>query len=173
MRKPGLLFLCLILVLMPLTAGDMHLSLSLDASALDSFFASGKRISLAFGIRRGQVGLEIPVSYGFSLEEEIGVLDAAASLRLYPLEDIGLYMATDIISWIHLFGVDSPELKDIYPPSFNVGYTFNYGYLLVEPEIVFQNPLRLEAQSLSFLSERFPCYRDIYFSLKLGLDLSI
>ena len=173
MRKPGLLFLCILILLSSLHASDMHITMSLDASALDSCFASGKRISCDFGLRRGQVGLDIPFSYGFSLEEEIGVIDASVSLRLYPIEDVGLYMATDIISWIHIFGVDAPEGKDIYPPSFNVGYTFAYGCFLVEPEVIFQNPLRLEVQSLSFLSERFPCYRDFYFSLKLGLDLSI
>ena len=173
MRKPGLLFLCLVLLAMPLCGSDMHLVISMYASALDSFFASGKRVSVTAGIRRGQVGLEIPITYGFSLSEELGVIDASLSLKLYPIEDIGLYMGTDVISWIHLFGVDSPEEKDIYPPSFIVGYTFTYGKLLVEPELVFQNPLRLEAQSLSFLSERFPSYRDLYFSLKVGLDLSI
>lgn len=173
MRKPGLLFLCLILLAMELSASDMHFTLSMDAAALDSFFASGKRVSFTSGIRRGQVGLEVPVSYGFSLSEELGVIDASLFLKLYPIEDVGLYMGTDVISWIHLFGVDSPEEKDIYPPSFAVGYTFTYGMLLVEPELLFQNPLRLEAQSLSFLAERFPSYRDFYFSLKVGLDLSI
>ena len=173
MRKPGLLFLCLLLLAMPLSGSDMHVSISMDASALDSLFASGKRVSVTTGIRRGQIGLEIPVSYGISLTEEIGVIDASLALKLYPIDDIGLYMGTDVVSWIHLFGADSPDEKDIYPPSFTVGYTFTYGKLLVEPEIIFQNPLRFEAQTLSFLAERFPSYRDFYFSLKVGLDLSI
>lgn len=173
MRKPGLLLFLLIIMIFPVSAEDIHLSVRGDMSSLDGFFCSGKRISVSLGVRRGQVGIDMPFTYGFSLEEELGVADLALSLRLYPIHDIGLYFAADIVSWIHVFGADSPGEKDVYPSSFSMGYSFRQGILLVEPEIVFQNPARISSSSFDFLSERFLCYEDFHFALGIGLDFTV
>lgn len=171
MKRLGLLFLSLLVTVLPLSASRM--TVMADLMSLDSFLGKGCRISGEVGYRRGQVAFTVPFGYAFSLSEELSLADVSLCLRLYPFSDLELYFAADIFSYIRTFGKDSPERRDLFLSSFSCGYSFEYGHLSVEPELVFLDPAGLLEGQLQFLSERFYNYLEIYFALKIGVGFDL